>query len=148
MRLSQYPNRIPEIYGTFIAAGLMIYFLIAYFAGFVHVTELRLSNFLILSGGIYAALRQFYRTHHQEIKYFQGFVIGISSAIIGVSIFVLFLFIILKLDDHLFVSVVKNGPMGIHLNVFMATFAIWFEGIFSGVMATFILMNFLNTDRT
>jgi hypothetical protein len=144
MRLTVYPNRIPAIYGSFIAIGLMVYFLIAYFGGFVHVIELRLLNFFILGGGIYAALRQFYRTHEHHVGFFHGFVIGISSSIIGVSTFVLLLFIILKLNDQLFVTVVKGEPMGIYLNVFMATFAVWFEGIFSGVMATFILVNFMS----
>lgn len=146
MKMTKYPNRIPLIYGTYITIGLILYFLIAYFGGFIHIIELRLLNFLILGAGIYAAMRQFTMTHH-GVGYFRAFTIGASSTIIGVSTFVLFLFIILSLDHHLYVSVVKNGPMGVHQNIFLATFAVWYEGIFSGMMATFILVNYFHTEE-
>jgi len=145
--VDRYPNRIPEIYGAFIALGLIFYFLVSYFAGFVQIVELRLLNFVILGLGIYFALRQFQRTHGGQVNYFRGLILGNASAGIGTSIFVLFLFIIFKLDPALYESVVKNGPMGQYINAYSATFAVWIEGIFSGFMATFILMNFIDTTK-
>lgn len=145
--IDRYPNRIPEIYGTFIALGLILYFLVSYFAGFVHVVELRLLNFPIMGLGIYGALRQFQRTHGGHVNYFRGLVIGNASGGIGTSTFVLFLFVLFKIDPVLYQNVVKEGPMGQYVNAYMATFAVWIEGIFSGFMATFILMNFIDTTK-
>jgi hypothetical protein len=145
--ISRYPNRISEIYGTLIALGLILYFLISYFAGFVQIVELRLFNFVILGVGVYYSLRQFQRTHGGQVNYFRGLVVGNATSAIGTSTFVLFLFILFKLDPALYESVVKDGPMGQYMNTYTATFAVWIEGVFSGFMATFILMNFIDTTK-
>ena len=56
------PDRIPEIYGTLIALGLIVYFFAMYAVGAVHVVELRLLNLFIMLGGIYYAMKQYKRT--------------------------------------------------------------------------------------
>lgn len=145
--VDKYPNRIPEICGSIVAIGLILYFLVSYFAGFVHIVELRLLNFAILGLGVYYALRQFQRSHGGQINYFRGLVTGIATAAIGTSTFVIFLFTLFKLDPSLYQSVVKDGPMGQYLNAYTAAFAVWMEGVFSGFMATFILMNFIDTTK-
>ena len=146
--IDRYPNRIPEIYGTFIALGLIVYFLLSYFAGFVHIVELRLLNFSILVAGVYFALKKYAQTHHEHLNYFRGLVTGIATASLGTLTFVLFLYGIFMLDQDLYQSVVKEGPMGLHQNVYLATFAVAIEGIFSGFMATYIIMNYIDTAKT
>ncbi|HEY3405921.1 MAG TPA: DUF4199 domain-containing protein [Ohtaekwangia sp.] len=146
--LDRYPNRIPEIYGSFIALALIVYFLISYWVGFVHIVELRLLNFPILVTGVYFALKHFERTHDGSLNYFRGLVTGIATASIGTLTFVVFLYAIFMIDKDLFQSVVKDGPMGAYQNVYLATFAVGIEGVFSGFMATFILMNFIDTAKT
>jgi hypothetical protein len=59
----------------------------------------------------------------------------------------LFLFILFKLEPAVYERVVKEGPMGQYINAYTAAFAVWIEGIFSGFMATFILMNFIDTTK-
>ena len=145
--LFKYRNRIPEIYGTFIAIALIIYFLISYFAGFVQIVEMRLFNLVVLIAGIYFALRQFRETHQNQLSYFQALITGIASATVGISIFVAFLFILFEIDQAMFQKVVKNAPMGQYLDAYIATFAVWFEGIFSGFIVTFLLTNFIHTDK-
>jgi hypothetical protein len=142
LKLSQYATRIPEIYGTYIFIGLVAYFFICYLLGVIHVLELRLFNFIIMCAGVYYAMKQYQKTH----KDFRALTIGVSSAFIGTSTFVLFLFILFTLNQNIYQEVVKNAPMGAHMNVYIATSAVWFEGMFSGFMATFILINFLETD--
>ncbi|PZR36583.1 MAG: hypothetical protein DI538_13795, partial [Azospira oryzae] len=95
--LFKYSTRIPQIYGTFIAIGLIFYFLISYLTGFVEIVELRLFNLAILVSGIYFALRQFKETHQDQLNYFQALVTGIASATIGISTFVVFLFIMFQI---------------------------------------------------
>ncbi len=146
LRLSQYATRIPEIYGTYIFMGLVAYFFICYLLGVIHILELRLFNFAIMCAGVYYAMRQFRRTHNDHMNYFRALSIGVASSFIGTSTFVLFLFILFTFNHGIYQDVVKNAPMGQHLNPYIATAAVWFEGMFSGFMATFILINFIETD--
>jgi hypothetical protein len=146
-RIFHNAKRIPEIYGTFIAGGLIIYFFIAYIAGFLHVIELRMLNFIIMAAGIFYALKQYKRTHHGELNYFRALAVGVASAFIGTSTFVLFLFLYLKIDTQLMQAIIENEPMGQYLNEYIATFAVWVEGIFSGFILTFILINYLTDQK-
>jgi hypothetical protein len=141
------PNRIPESYGIKIAAGLIIYFLIMKFANLGHHVELRLLNLFILSAGVYAALKKFKQSHADTLNYFRGLVTGVSAAGIGSLIFGLFLFLYMKLDDGMMQSIRDNEPMGRHLNAYMASFIVVLEGFFSGLLVTFVLLNWVTTDE-
>jgi hypothetical protein len=140
-------NRIPEIYGTAIALALIVYFFIMYGLGLIHVVELRLLNLLIMLGGIYYALKQFTRTHQGHLNYFRAMALGVGTAAIGSSTFALFLFFYLKIDDGLMQSLIKNEPMGMYLNAYIASFMVLLEGLFSGLFVTFLLLNWVNTDQ-
>lgn len=146
-KIFNHATRISEIYGTLIALGLIIYFFIAYLFGFLHVIELRALNLFIMAAGIYYALRQHDRTHTGKIDYFRALILGISTAFIGTSTFVLFLFLYLKVDASLMQSIKETGPMGPYLNEYVSTFAVWLEGIFSGLILTFIMVNFLTDQK-
>lgn len=146
IRLSQYATRIPQIYGTYIAVGLIAYFWACYLLGVIHILELRLFNFVIMCVGVYYALKQFRRTHQGHLNYFKALSIGVASSFIGTSTFVLFLFILFIINRDIYTTVVKAAPQGHNLNAWIATSAVWFEGMFSGFMATFLLVNFVDTD--
>ncbi|HEX5172017.1 MAG TPA: DUF4199 domain-containing protein [Cyclobacteriaceae bacterium] len=140
-----YPGRHAEIYGTLIFLGLVIYFLLMWAVGALHVIELRLLNIFILAGGIYGALNQYKRTHRGEVNYFNALTIGIATSVIGVSTFVLFLFIYLLIDEDFMAMLQRMEPMGKYLNPYIATYAVWIEGAFSGLIATFIMCNSMRT---
>lgn len=138
-------TRIPEIYGTLIALGLIIYFFIMYLAGWVHIIELRLLNLLILLAGVYFALKQYKRTHRGQIDYFHAFTTGMAASAIGTAIFSVFLFLYLLIDKNLMQSIAENEPLGFYLDPYIAFFMVSMEGIFSGLFVTFLLSNFLAT---
>ena len=146
LKLSEYATRIPQIYGTYIFLGLVFYFFVCYLLGVIHILELRLFNFFIMCAGVYYAMRQYRRTHNDHLNYFRALAVGIAACFIATSTFVLFLFVLFSVSPGIYGDVVKNAPMGIHLNKYIATSAVWFEGMFSGFMATFILINFVETD--
>lgn len=147
LNLFNRPDRIPEIYGTLVALGLIVYFFLMYAVGLVHVIELRLLNLFILVAGIYFAVKQHRRTHNGHLNYFRGLTIGIATSTIGTSTFALFLLLYLKIDGHLMQSIIEQEPMGHYLNEYAAAAVITCEGVFSGLTMTYILMNFLETDR-
>jgi hypothetical protein len=145
--LSKYRDWIGEIYGTYITLGLIAFFLACYWLGFVHVRELRLLNFPIMMAGIYYALKQ-YKAIYGHISYFRAMTLGGYVAGIGALTFATFLFFMFSVDHNLYVRVVKEEPLGEYMNLFIATSAVALEGVFAGLMATYITLNFFDTDKT
>jgi hypothetical protein len=141
------PNRIPENYGLRIAATLILFFLIMKVIGLSHHAELRLLNLVILTVGIYLALKKFKQTHSEHLNYFRGLIMGVATGGVASLIFGVFLFIYMKLDTSLMQSIIENEPMGRYLNAYMAAFIVVLEGFFSGLLVTFVLLNWVTTDE-
>jgi Protein of unknown function (DUF4199) len=141
------PKRIPESYGLRIAAGLIAYFLVMRITGLAHHVELRLLNLLIMIAGVYFALKKFRLTHGDHINYFRALITGFSTAAIGSVIFAVFLFIYMKIDSNVMRSIVEGEPMGRYLNAYVAAFIVALEGVFSGLLVTFVLINYVDTDE-
>jgi hypothetical protein len=147
MNIWNRPTRIPEIYGTIIFLGLLVYFFIMYAVGLIHVIELRLVNLFIMLAGVYFAIKQYRRTHEGHINYFRALAAGTSSAVIGTSTFSLFLFFFLKFEGNLMQSIQENEALGPYLNPYIASFMVFLEGIFSGFGLTYLLVNWIETDN-
>ena len=141
------PNRIPENYGLRIAAVLILFFLIMRLVGLGHHAELRLLNLAILTVGVYLALKKFKQTHSDHLNYFRGLIMGVATAGIASGIFGVFLFIYMKLDSGLMQSIIDNEPMGRYLNPYIAAFIVVLEGFFSGLLVTFVILNWVSTDE-
>ena len=147
MRFFNDPDRIPQSYGLRIAIGLIAYFVVMNLLGYSHRVELRLLNLLILVAGVYLALKKFRETHEERLNYFRALATGVSTAAVGSSIFAVFLFVYMSLDTTLMNSIVQNEPMGRYLNPYMAACVVALEGCFSGLLVTFVLINFVQTDE-
>lgn len=141
------PKRIPENYGVKIAGGLIAFFLLMKVTGLVHHYELRFLNVFIQVAGIYYALKKFKETHGQHINYFRALVTGVATGAIASLIFSVFLFAFMMIDKGLMQGIIENEPMGHYLNPYIAAFMVAIEGIFSGLLFTFILINYLPTDE-
>jgi hypothetical protein len=141
------PNRIPENYGLRIAAGLIVYFLIMHFVGLGHHVELRLLNLGILAVGIYFGLKKFKESHGNHINYFRALITGVGIGAVGSVLFALFMFSYMKLVSGMMQSIIDNEPMGRYLNAYMAAFIVALEGVFSGILVTFLLTNYIASDE-
>jgi hypothetical protein len=139
-------TRIPEIYGTIVAAGLIVYFFIMYAAGWIHIIELRLLNVFILLAGVWFALKQFKRTHNGRLDYFHSLVTGVTTSAVAAGTFSLFLFLYLNIDKNLMNMIAENEPLGFYLNPYIASFIVLLEGLFSGFAMSYLLTNFLASD--
>jgi hypothetical protein len=53
----------------------------------------------------------------------------------------------MQLDSEFMQSIRDNEPMGRYLNPYMAAFIVVLEGFFSGLLMTFILLNWVTTDE-
>jgi hypothetical protein len=147
MNIWNRPTRIPEIYGTLIFLGLIVYFFMMYAVGLIHVIELRVVNLLIMLGGVYAAMKQFRRTHEGHMNYFRALALGTVTAVIGTSTFSVFLFFFLKFEGNLMHSIQVNEPLGPYLNPYIASFMVFLEGIFSGFGLSYLMVNWVETDK-
>lgn len=147
MNIFNNPNRIPENYGIRIAAALIIYFVLMKLTGLAHFVELRLLNLLILVAGIYFALKKFKQLHKEQLNYFRALITGVTTGAIGSLIFALFLFIYMRVDTSMMEAITVNEPMGRYLNPYIASFIVALEGVFSGLLVTFVLINYVNTDE-
>jgi hypothetical protein len=141
------PNRIAENYGLRIALSLILFFLIMKFIGLGHHAELRLFNLIILTAGIFLALKKFKQTHSDRLNYFRGLIMGVATGGIGSLIFGLFLFIYMQIDTDMMQSIKENEPMGRYLNAYIAAFIVVLEGFFSGLLVTFVILNWVTTDE-
>jgi len=73
--------------------------------------------------------------------------IGASTAAIGAGTFAAFLLIYLKVDNNLMASIIENEPMGHYLNEYIAAAIVALEGVFSGLTITYLLLNYVETDK-
>ena len=147
MSLFTDPNRIPENYGLKIAGALIAYFLFMQVVGLSHHVELRLLNVIIIVGGLYYSLKKFKTTHADHMNYFRGLVTGVATGAIASVVFAGFMFVYMQLDSSLMQSIVDNEPMGHYLNPYISAFIIALEGVFSGMLCTFVLLNYVGTDE-
>ncbi|HZY82216.1 MAG TPA: DUF4199 domain-containing protein [Cyclobacteriaceae bacterium] len=146
LALYKYRSWIGEIYGTYVTLGLIIFFMACYWLGYVHVRELRLLNFPIMLAGIYYGLKQ-WRATHGELSYWKAITLGTYMGGISALTFATFLFVLFGIDKRLYIEVVKEAPLGEYMNLFIATSAVALEGVFAGMMATYIVCNFIDTDK-
>jgi len=62
--------------------------------------------------------------------------------------FALFFFIYVTfIDRELMTSIIEKEPMGRFLNPYVASFIIAVEGVLSGILVTFIIINVKNADE-
>lgn len=146
MNLFNNPSRIPENYGIKIAGGLIAFFLVMKLVGLAHHYELRFLNVFFQVGGIYFALKKFKETHDEHMNYFRALVTGVATGAISSVLFALFLFVYMSLDTSFMQGVIDNEPMGRYLNPYITAFMVALEGLFSGLLFTFIIINYLDTD--
>ena len=147
MNLLSNPNRIAEKYGILIGIGLIAYFGVMFLVGLGNHVELRLLNLVILAGGVNAGLRKFRHTHGEHMNYFRALAAGVSISAIGSVIFAGFLFFFMKSNDSFMTWIIENEKMGRYLNPYMASFIVLLEGVFSGLLVTFVLLNWIDTDE-
>ena len=147
MSLFTDPNRIPLNYGIKTAGGMIAYFFLMQVLGLSHHVELRLLNLFIQVGGIYYGLKFFKNSHEDHLNYFRGLITGVATGAVGSVLFSLFLFFYMKIDSSLLQSIQENEPMGHYLNEYMSAFIVAFEGVFSGMLVTFVLINYVTTDE-
>ena len=111
------------------------------------VLALRAFNFFILLGGILWAFRLYIKaTEENKIDYFAGLKIGIRVVFTAVVPFAIFMAIYLVYDGHLMYVIKENTGIGDYLNPLTIAGAVCIEGLGSGMIITFIAMQYYKKE--
>ncbi|WP_020527891.1 DUF4199 domain-containing protein [Flexithrix dorotheae] len=136
-------NPIIRKYGLLMAAGFIFYFLFMKLIGLHDVVELRVLNFFIIIGGVGLSIHQSLKRNPDTFGYFEGLRVGVITSAIGVTTFAIFIFFYLAFIDIEFMLWIKeNVPLGSFLDPFSIMVTIEVEGMASGFLATFIIMQY------
>jgi membrane protein CcdC involved in cytochrome C biogenesis len=135
-------ERIGVTTGLITSLLLVSYFSLMKALGLATVPELRYFNFFILLGGILYAYEQF-RTPGNNIEYLSGMGLGFITTVASVVPFAAFIYAYFTyVDPGLLATIKSNSLMGEYLTPFTVTGAIVIEGLASGVIISFVLMQY------
>ncbi len=121
---------------------IIVYFLLMKLLGLDDVVELRLVNFIFVLWGVNGAVRK--NVHiNKEYDYFQNISISLSTASLAVILSTVSLAIYLQFISPSFIKVLETSFVwGNNLTAPMAVFAVFFEGMGSAVITSFIIMQY------
>ena len=130
--------------GLLTSLVLILYFLFMKSVNLIQVVELRALNFFILLGGVYVTFHLHRKQKHRNIEYFKGLVLGIFTVLYAVIPFSIFVFLYLwKIDPYLISTLQSHTILiGVKITPEIAAESILIEGIVSGVIISFILMQY------
>ena len=134
-------------YGLLTFLGLVAYFMIMKWVGLFEIHELRGLNFFILLAGITTALKHYKDNCNDDFAYFQGLSLGVLTALAAIIPFAIFVFLYLLVDVSFMQNLIANEPFGRFFNPFILSFLVAFEGIFSGGMMSFVLMQYMRKSH-
>lgn len=133
-------------FGLLTAAGLIAYFLFMKLSGQESNFALRFFNFFIVIGGVFLLLKNKFIDHERGNSYFNGLTSGVVMTSIAVSTFLLFMAGYTMMIDPAFLTVLESSEIwGSNLGLLEASFAIFIEGIASGVVITFAWMQYFKS---
>ncbi len=127
-------------YGLYTAAALIGYFLLMKLFGLAEILELRLLNLAIVVAGIIMAIDKYKDVTHEHMEYLTGYGIGSSTTVVSVVIFSIFMGFYLSFDHTFMEHIRSTALMGHYLDPATAAFTVLGEGLSSGVIASFALM--------
>jgi hypothetical protein len=136
--------------GTIVFLCLLTYFIIMRSIGLYALFALRDFNSVFLMGGIFIALSLYSKIIKGKIEYATGLKIWIRVTLTAVIPFALFIYFYLITDES-FMALLKaklnvgeyTGFLGEYMTPGIAAGIICLEGILSGIIITFIAMQYL-----
>ena len=129
-------------YGVLTAVGLILFFFFMKLIGLVEVYELRVLNAVFLFTGVYLSIRA-YKDRASHPGYLGGLGVGLLTSAIALLIFSTFVIIYLAGINPEFMEALKQDEyFGQYLNPYIAGVAIFLEGTISGLLVSFILMQY------
>ncbi len=139
--------KLPIKYGALTALGLIVYFVLMKLLGLETNFLLRIFNFVFIIAGIYAMYRVMYNAPNEGPSYFAGLGAGVVLTVTAVLVFLVFLGAYVTYVDPSFMQVLEDSKIwGADLELVEITFAIFVEGLASGLIISFGLMQYFKNN--
>ena len=141
-------TKLSMIAGVLICLAMMAYFFIMKISGLVAIPELRLLNIVIMLIGTWLTIRHYNQRSKSHIQYFEGLSLGFATVQVAITVFAVFIGIYLyKIDPDLLVQIKAHAPMmGKYLTPVSAVVSLLVEGMVSGLVISFIVMQYFKDD--
>lgn len=130
-------------YGLFIFAGLVLYFLMMKFFNLVIFQELRAFNGVIVFVGVAMSIWKLKTVKGEKINYFFGLGGGMLTTLFASVPFAFFVLIYLLSDDYFLAELRERSAFGMYINPFIGAFVNFIEGMAAGLIASFMVMQYL-----
>lgn len=141
--------KLPIKYGALTAVGLIAYFLLMKVFGLETNFFLRIFNFVFIIAGVYLLLNAMFKASDNEFSYFAGLGAGMVMTVTAIIFFLVFLGAYVTYIDPKFMEVLEDSQMwGADLELFEIAFAIFVEGLASGLIISFALMQYFKKQIT
>ncbi len=151
METTEKTNNVERIglrYGVLMTLALVGYFLLMKAFGLAEIVELRAFNLVILASFVLISIDRYKRLKGNHMPYLRGIGVGLLTSVIGVFLFSILLLVYITILDPSFMEAIKqNEPFGIHLTPLLVTVAILIEGIASGFIASFAIMQYYKVSH-
>ncbi|MEM9675825.1 MAG: DUF4199 domain-containing protein [Bacteroidota bacterium] len=135
-------------YGILMAFALAGYFFLMKAFGLEHNLELRALNLLILVSFILMAIKKYKMIKGGEMAYLKGLGLGILTTVVGTLSFAIMVVFYVTVVSPEFMELIKTQePFGSFLNPFLVACTIVIEGVASGFLATYGIMQFFKPSR-
>lgn len=135
-------------YGILMALALAGYFFLMKAFGLEHNLELRALNLIILVSFVLMAIKKYKNIKGGTLVYLKGLGLGILTTVIGtLSFAIMVVFYVTVVSPEFMEVIVSQEPFGNFLNPFLVGCTIIIEGIASGFLATYGIMQFFKPSR-
>src|ERR1035437_2694438 len=129
--------------GLVISLLLIAYFLMMKELHLVQIIEFRFLNFIIFLGGIIYAYRK-YKEPNKNIEYMSGMGLGLVTTASSVIPFVLFIYVYFSFINPTLLMELKSNSvmMGQYISASSAAGTVLIEGMCSGLILSFVMMQY------
>ena len=135
-------------YGILMALALAgVFFLMKAF-GLEHNLSLRAFNLLILASFVFMAIKQYKQNRGGGLSYFKGLGLGILTTVVGAVSFAIMVVYYVTIVAPEFMETIKSQePIGDFLNPILVGCTIIIEGVASGCLVSYGIMQFFKPSR-
>jgi hypothetical protein len=141
-------ENIALTYGALMALALAGFFMLMKAFGLEHNLELRALNLFILFSFVLMSIKHYKKINPENFIYFKGMGVGLLTSVIGVLTFASLVILYITVLDPQFMEIIKaNEPFGDFLNPLLVGSTIVIEGMASGFLATFAVMQYYKSSR-
>jgi hypothetical protein len=136
------------LYGLLTTLVLIAYFFAMKGLGLSHNVELRAVNALFMFMGIFLSIRALKKEDEKSFGYLNGVLQGVITAGTVAISFGLFVFTYLSLDSAFLAEIKQVEPQGMYINAPGFAGLIFIEALASGLLFTYMSMQYLKKSYT